>query len=499
MDLQFQKTVCSCLDTLVCEVQNTEQTQELRLGEGMPDVGRVLAAWAQPVLRSKEWRDDSITINGGILAWVLYAPEDGTEARCLDAWLPFQMQWDLPEGTAEGHIRVRMLPRFADARSISARKLMVRAGVAVMVQVCVPMEAALYSEDQLPEDVELLRTRYPVRLQKEAGEKSFLMDEVLTFPGSLPLPEKLLSQTIRPEITDQRVLGDKVVFRGNGNLHILYRSEEGQLHSWDFPMPFSQFAELRGSYSTDAKADLALCPTSLETELDDEGQLRVKCGLAGQYLVAEEQLLEVIEDAYSPGRELELEKGTVRLPVVQEPGRENLYAEQTIPADANLAADIRFLPDFPRQYSSEEGIHMEFPGMFQVLYYDENSALQGATARWEGKHTVPGDDSTSVSAVPLPAPDPQLSLSEGSIQLKSELPMAIYSTVQKEIPMVSGLKLSQEQTPDPGRPSLILCRVGRERLWDIAKSAGSTVDAIRKANGFEEEPAPGQMLLIPVS
>lgn len=64
--------------------------------------------------------------------------------------------------------------------------------------------------------------------------------------------------------------------------------------------------------------------------------------------------------------------------------------------------------------------------------------------------------------------------------------------------MVTGLELGEQRRLDPNRPSLILRRIGEDRLWDIAKASNSTVEAIRKANGLQEEPAPNQMLLIPV-
>ena len=498
MDLQFEKTVCTCLDAVLCEVQNAEQTQEVRISDGMPDIGRILAAWGQPVLRGKEWRSDSIGVNGGILVWVLYAPEDGTEPRCVDSWLPFQMKWDLPEDCPEGQIRIQLLPRFVDARSVSARKIMLRAGIAVLAEGYAPEQVQLWNAMNVPEDVELLRTRYPVRMSREAGEKTFLMDEDLTMPGSAPQPDKLIYYTVRPEISDQKVMGDKVVFRGNGNLHVLYRSEEGQLHSWDFPMPFSQYTDLRESFPSDARADVAMCPTSLELELDDEGHIRVKCALTAQYLVDNQELLEVIEDAYSPSRQLQLERGSVHLPAVLDIRNENLYGEQTIPADVNLAADLSFWPDFPRQYRMEDAVRMEFPGVFQALYYDENGALQGSTSRWEGSHQIGADYNTRITAVPQRSAEPQMSLAEGAMTLKSEVPLCLKATARQEVPMVTGLTLGEFQEPDPGRPSLILYRTGKTRLWDIAKQNGSTVEAIRKANGIAEEPEPGRMLLIPV-
>lgn len=499
MELQFKKSSCSCLDTPLREVQNLEQTQEIKLSDGMPDIGRILAAWGQAILRGKEWRSDSIALSGGMLVWVLYAPEDGSAPRCIDGWIPFQMKWDLPDRTPEGNIRIGCLTRFVDARSVAARKIMIRAGVAAMAEAFSPMEAQVYIPEGVPEDVELLRSHYPLRLPREAGEKTFLMDEDLTLPGSCPLPEKLVYFTVNPSLTDQKVLANKIVFRGNANLHVLYCSEEGQLHSWDFELPFSQFAELNGSHSNDAQVNLVLCPTSLELELDDEGHLRLKCGIVGQYLVDDLEMVEVIEDAYSPGRELNVQMDQLELPAQLENRRENIYGEQTIPAEANLAADVQFLPDFPRQRRTESGVSMELPGTFQVLYYGEDGSLQSASARWEGQHTMEADEDSRLVAIPGAPQNSQVILGSGSMTAKTELPLYTTATGARGISMVTGLELGEPKEQDAGRPSLILRRVGESRLWDIAKASGSTMEAIRKANNIQEEPTPGQMLLIPVS
>ena len=498
MELNFGKNIVSCLDTAVREIQNSEQTQEIKLPDGMPDIGRILSAWGQPILRGKEWRSDCVSFSGGMMVWVLYAPEDGSTERCIDAWIPFQMKWDLPDNTPEGEIRIQCLPRFVDARSVSARKIMVRTGMAAMAEAFTPKAVEVFTPEGISEEVELLRSTYPVRLSKEAGEKTFLLDEDLTLPDSAPQPEKLIYYRLNPRITDRKVLSNKVVFRGNANLHILYRSEEGQLHSWDFELPFSQYAELKNEHGTDAQADIALSPTSLELELDDEGHLRFKGGIVAQYLITDKQLLELIEDAYSPNRELGIQTENLELPVVLENRRENIYGEQTIPAEANLTADVNFFPDFPRQRRTENGVEMEMPGTFQVLYYGEDGILHSGTARWEGQQNLNADDSSQILAIPMPA-EPQAITGNGQIMVKNDIPMEMTTVARQSIPMVTGVELGDQRIPDPNRPTLILRRAGENRLWDIAKRSGSTMDAIRKANNLQDEPAPNQMLLIPVS
>ena len=282
MDLQFQKTICRCLDAVICEVQNTEQIQELRISDGMPDIGRILSAWAQPVIRGKEWRSDSVSLTGGMMVWVMYLPEDNSGVRCIDAWIPFQMKWDLPAGAPEGSIRLKQMARFVDARSVSPRKIMVRCGMAAAVTAMAEKQIEVYAPSGDTQGVKLLKVTYPIRLPQEIGEKTFLIDETLSLPESTPQPEKIFYYRFEPRNTDKKVLTGKLVFRGNGLLHVLYAGKDGRLNSWDFEVPFSQYTDLSNEHSSDAQADIIPNATSLELELEENGNFRVKCGMVAQ-------------------------------------------------------------------------------------------------------------------------------------------------------------------------------------------------------------------------
>lgn len=497
MELQFKKSILSCLDTPLREVRNMEQTQELKLPENLPDIGRILCAWGQPILRGKEWNGDSASFSGGMMVWVLYAPEDGSAERCLESWIPFQMKWDLPEGIPEGELRFACLTRFVDARTVSARKMMVRAGMGVQAEAFVPMETEVFTPDGEASDLELLRSTYPLRLPMEAGEKAFVVEEDLSLQESAPEPEKILYYRLQPRLTDKKVLGNKVVFRGNGNLHMLYRSDEGQLHDWDFPIPFSQYGQLEQEHGTDAQADIVLTPTGVELELDDEGHLHLKSGIASQYVITDKRLVEVVEDVYRPGREVRPEVSQLEVPVQLESRRENLYGEQNIAAEANIPVDVSFYPEFPRQTRRENGVEMTFPGQFQVLYYAPDGTLKSGSARWEGSAYLDADEGSALRAMPL-AGEPQASIGNGQLQLKADFPVEITASARQQLPMVTAVEVGESLRPDPNRPTLILRRAGEGRLWDIARENGSTMEAIRQANNLHSEPAPGQMLLIPV-
>ena len=499
MELEFEKRVCRYLDQVIRDTRSEEQTQEIRLGEGMPDVGRVIGAWGQVILRGKEWRGDSVTLSGGVMAWVLYVPEDGSEPRCLDTWLPFKMKWDLPEGVREGEIRASCLLRSVDARSISPRKIMTRAVVSQQIGVLCPGEAEVFVPRTVPEGVQMLKRSYPLRLLREAGEKAFQMDEELPLKGSDPVPGKIFSCGLQPRITDKKVLGDKVVFRGSGNLHLLGRTEDGQIHAWNLEMPFSQIAQLQETYGPDARAELMMGVTSLEPELDSEGKLRVKCGMVGQYLVDDREMVDLVEDAYSTGQEVDVHTRELELPAILESRTENIFGEQKLPVDASRVVDSVFLPEQPRMRRTDTGVDMEIPGMFQVLYYGEDGELMASSVRTEMEKMLETAPDVQVEGEVIPSDNLGVTMGDGSLELSVEMPVKLTSSSRQGLIQVTGMTLGEKKEPDPARPSLILCRVGDRSLWQIAKSSGSSVDAIRKINDLQEEPESERMLLIPVS
>ena len=59
------------------ETKNEEQTLEIRVTEDMPPIDKILAAWGQPIIRTKEWDGDQASVSGGVLAWILYDAQNG--------------------------------------------------------------------------------------------------------------------------------------------------------------------------------------------------------------------------------------------------------------------------------------------------------------------------------------------------------------------------------------------------------------------------------------
>ena len=497
MQLAFQKQAFRYLGTGLQEIRNTEVTQEQRLPDGMPDIGRVLGTWGQVILRSKEWQGSQARATGGVMTWTLYAPEDGTEPRSVESWLPFDLKWETAPVDREGPVLVLPLLRFADSRSISSRKIIVRAGVGALAHGFYPEQAEIGIPGELPDDVEILKNTYPLWLHVEAGEKTFLLDEELQVEADQP-PEKMLSCTIYPQIQEKRVLSDKLALKGNVKIHLVCREPEGKVLSRILELPFSQLVQLDESHGTDAQAHIHMAVTSLEADMPEPGRLRIKSGLTAQYRISDQKILELVQDAYSPRRQVETEMAELELPVILEERQDAVSVEQPVPGQFGVLGDGIYLPDFPRQRRNGSSLALELSGLFQSLMYGEDGVLQPVNARWEGNLSIPADENTRL--IPSVHSDGSVDAAqtgEGML-LKSQMNLDLQSSVQQKIPMVMSLEVGQQEVQDDARPSLILTMGSGESLWEIAKRCGSTVSAICAANGLEGEPLQERMLLIPV-
>ena len=496
--MQFETKQVPCLQPLKQQMQSAEETAEIRLPDGMPEIGTVLGAWGQAIVRSKEWNGGNMGLSCGVMAWVLYLPEDGEGVYSVQTWIPVQLRWDLPPADRDGVMLTGCAIRQLDARSTTSRKLMVRAVVDAVAEAWLPGQIQLPVAEYYPADVQVLTDRYPVMLPKEAGEKAFALEETVRLPNAVPKPEKIMYYRLQPELTDWKVMAGKAVFRGVGILHLVYRTEDGMVCSWDGEIPFSQYMDLEGSFEPDAQIRVQVSVTSLDLELDMEGNLQLKAGLLAQFMLMEQEMIAVSKDAYSPDRKVVPVFADIYLPTVLDSSMHTLRAEESLPDEASQVVDVAFYPACGSWEHGNDSAQMHLPGFFRVLCYDQEHRLCSRTVSWQGHWNLPADPSARITGWISQSGNPQAVSGMGKIDLRADVLVdaAVYSG--KDMTVMTGMELEEAQEKDPNRPSLILCRKGDRSLWEVAKSTGSTVSDIERINGLQGEPGEEKLLLIPI-
>ncbi len=489
MDLQFDKNSLSCLRCLAEETIRREETGEVRLPENLPDAASVIAAWGQILLRGKEWRGSGMTVSGGVMAWVLYAGETG-EMHCVDTWLPMQFKWEFPDPGRDGQICAWGALSGMDARVVNARKLMVRSDVSLCGKAWVKERLSVPYPGELPEDVQLREDTYPVNLCREAGEQTFTVEEPLSSNM-----ETLFRCEVMPRITEKRIMGEKLVYRGVCKVHLLGLSN-GKLLSADEEVSFSQFTELEEAYEQDAEGLLLPVLTALETEKSEDGKYILKCGLSCQYVICQREMLRLPEDGYSTDRELKLQKEEMVIPAILQMDNSSQNVTCAIDSDGLQVIDATMQAS-PGWLDRTENTYF-LPLWSQVLYTDAEGKIKGESCRWEEQIPLPAGENVR-PGIYGETGELRVSPVGGKTEVSGTLYLTEMTAANWEKQVVTGIELGEKTEKDPNRPSLILRRMGEEGLWEVAKSCRTTVASIQNANSLTTEPTENTMLIIPIS
>lgn len=496
MELQFQNKPLHCMRQVAWDTKNEEQTLEIRVTEDMPPVDKILAAWGQPIIRSKEWNADQVLVSGGVLAWVLYDAQNGTGPQKVEGWIPFQFKWDLEASERDGVFHTQWLLRSVDARLTGAGKLMVRASVSVLGEGMEETTHELYMPNELPADVQVHKSKYELCIPVEAGEKVLQLDEEMVIPPGQGEIDRVLAYLLRPVVTEKKLMADKFVFRGVGKLQVIYMCTDGRIHTYDTDIPISQYTQLEREYGPDAYLRIIPEISEMEVEKTDPTRLRLKASVVGQYSVWETQTMEVVTDAYSNRRSVERQMAKISLPHMIEEETLEGSGRCNIPvADTDPVACVMWM-GHPCVKHSEGGDVAAVEGLGQLLFYDGDGNLCAESRPWEAE--IGSFDGKDPQMVMWADGHSVFEPSEEGGVLKQNLLLSAADVRSEDVDMVVGLTLGDMEKPDPSRPSLVLCTAGDKSLWELAKSCGSTVSAICKANGLDGEPDSNKMLIVPV-
>ncbi len=499
MELQFYKKEIPCMRPVINQTVQQELTQEIKLPDNMPEIGRVIGAWGQVLLRGKQWHSSSLEATGGVMAKVLYLSESDSQPHCVEAWVPFQIQAEFPKADRDGKFNLCGHLRFADARSVSARKIMYRAGVTAVIDAFVPDNMLVYRADEVPKNLHLLTKTYPVCIPGEMGEKAFAMDELLSLPAACPPINQMVYCALRPEVIDKKLLAEKVVFRGMAVLSIFYVSEDGSFCSHDFEIPFSQYEELDYDYDDKAMVSVDLAVTALDVDVVEDGKIAMKAGVLAQYTVCGYHMLEVVEDVYSSTHETEMDKESLRINAVLDVHEEPQRIEAPVQAEVMRVLDVTCCCDGVEIKRNGDTVDMNALCWYQVLYYGTDGVLQSAFANGQVAWSIPASENAEVRAAVFVSGKPQCMSNGSGISIQSDLNVITTTVADQEMQMVSQIQTTQALTADPDRPGLVICRVGDIGFWDMAKKYRASPEKILSANDMEAEPEKGSLLIIPMN
>lgn len=504
MELKLEMEHIGGYEAVLDTVVSQEETLETIVPDACPDIQRIVDAGGQICLTGKNVYDGGLSVSGTVKGWVLYQPEECRELRRVAVQLPFTTQVEVPGLLGSGRCVITPCLKGMDARALNPRKMLVRADIGIAVQAFQPQEFALCSEISCEDAcaVQQLNREHSACVTAVVEEKEFTFYEELRLSAGPAGRAEVLCVQAEAHCTESKVIGSKLIFKGEAVLRIRYQVE-GELCSMRCPMAFSQIIEA-SQLGEDAECDISVCLTDLEyiPAGEDERTLNVTLELLGQAVVRDRHQITLLQDVYSTAYDMDVEQGSYTVHRLLD----GAVRSQSVRELLDIGAMVKSVVDSAvtvcqvRQCREGDQLSVSADLKIDVLYMNERDQLESAsrTITVSGRMDALRTDvcrcqcqcSGEVFAVPA----------AGGVEVRFNVEFQCVVTRPQSVRVVTGAKLGELRgSKQAGQPSVILRMASPgEELWDIAKACCTTGEQIRSANRLEGDTLPvGQMLLIP--
>lgn len=498
MDIAFQEKFIDCLQEQAVEVLYQEETTELIVPDSCPDVQAILDSTAVCCLRDQEILSGSFTVSGAFQASALYTAEDDGTLWSMDAYLPFTAKLVREEIQSDSRGIAEIRIRSVDARILNSRKIMIRVSYAIRLTVYGTALLKLWDTDG-EDGVQLLHEKETGTFPITTASKPVSLLETIELPTAGSQVRKIVKAIPDIQLSESSIIEGRAVLKGLISLHLMYLLEDGQLNCFDVQLPLSQYLELETNPEGGTPWASALL-SDFQIDPDEAGGYTVKISIQLQVVIWKQVEISLITDGYCTNREFHAEYEGHRIRQTLDEPSLTRNAEGVIQGTIRKLVDCSAWVDFPVCRREPDEVQVESTAMIHVLYYDESDQLRGETVKAEVKGAFALNDGATCYADADAAGSCYTSPNGAGSTVSCPVSLSARCFAEKQVQGMCAASVGEKTEADTNRPSLIVRRTGGKSLWNIAKSCGTTMQAIREANGIsgdsiEEE----QLLLIPIA
>lgn len=499
MELELCRETVSCFETVRHTTVYQEETQEAIVPDACPDILRILDTRGQAFLTGKQVRDGMVSVTGFVRASVFYLPEEPERApRRLEITLPFTCQSEAPGLKSQGIVLASPRLRWAQARTLNPRKVLLRVDLAVDLSAYQPDVIQLCCGVNADESygIQQLVTQESTYVTAAVLEKPFTFSDRWDMGGVGQETCDVLSVVGEPVCSECKLIGSKLILKGEVALETLVCTG-GELRTVRQSMVFSQIMEVPEA-GEDSCCQVRVALTELTASVTDE---EITLELLAQAVVREQRTLPVLKDLYSTGWEAETSSQTYPMYHVLEDGVKTASVRELIETTTLVRTAVHCWAELGEIRLSREREQAEFLAEvhLNLIYLDDGDQLQSV-------HKVlsvacPAERGGECAQCWCTGPrELFVAPAAGGLEVRFSMEFHCLSLVQRQMTGIISAALTGERQRGSGTQPSVVLRLAApgECLWDIAKAYATTAEQIAQANELENDALPaGKMLLIP--
>ena len=505
MELELKKTTLDNYESSGEVTLTQEETTEVIVPDYCPDISRIIAADGKVYIHSRELRDGKASIAGTVRVTVLYTPDGEGGIRTLEFTMPFNAESDNRALADCVFLDADTHTEFLESRMLNPRKVFTHCKLVTRLtgyqkaplSFCTDLEA----EDRFC--VEKRQEQQRITLLTHITEKDFTFTEEMNLSPGREGAAELLNSQVCGSVTESKIVGSKLIFKGVFSVSLLYRSVDGKYYTTSSELPFSQIMEVEGAAEGCIPSlRLQMTGTDLQVDGDDaEGrQISVTLYLHAIALLREEQEITLLNDLYSTSYETAYEATPLSITGFYETFARRHTVREVLEIGVVADSILSLSASCGAVSVSREGetTVLRTETNVRALYLDEGGVPLVVERSFDITSQLELPEDCKVSACAVCPEEIQGSLGDRGIEVRFPVDFRAEAVSRLKKICINSAKLDTESTKETdGAPSLVLRCLGKqESAWDLAKKYNTTISMILAANQLEDGEIPREKLLL---
>ena len=505
MDLELKRDIVTCYERISEHTVTQEETQETIVPDACPDILRIIDVCGQILLNEKRSEEGQAIISGTVLTTVLYHPEGEQGIRRMETRLPFVCRQDINTLHTTGTIHARCSLLGVDARILNPRKILIRAELAINIAAFQKTERIIHCGVESAESNHICQQESAVEhiIMIDVSERTFHFSDTIRLQHTGEASEILACHAYANSM-ENRLIGNKLVFKGTIDVSILLLDADGVLTQRHESLPFSQVLELADTAeTTDCQVFVELMSCSCTPDEDDGTQIHLEMDFAAQAQILSAKQSVLLIDLYSTTNEMDTKQEVFSYcshcqnTILSQSMRELLETEGLVRSISHTRTHFHPIT----QHRQGNCLTLRSKCCITVLYQNESQQFMVVQKEVPVQIQVDCPEGTICSNCHITSGEMLAIPAAGGIEFRLSVQFQFLQHSYQKCQVTTGARLGELRTSNLPRPSVVLrLASANESLWDIAKTYGTTTQQILQANDLEEiATVGGKMLLIPSS
>lgn len=509
MELNLQRQSITINDTVYDGYVEQPIECDALLPDYCPDIVKILKCAVHTNIGSTAVSGDRLTVEGGAVAHVYYASEGGSIRHC-EFKIPFAKVVELRAAPSYPVVSVKPSVDYANCRAVNQRRVDIRGALSLAIKVTDTREEQVVCD---AEGGGLQMRRDMVKATDLVGQHDTtfpVVEDLELGYGKAPVNTILRTDSC-VKVNEYKVVGGKVVAKGDLLLHICYQplEEENRLEVMEYSLPLSQIIESDGA-DEECLCDVEMYPVScdIQPRQNSDGEYNlfaVDAKIKAAATIYRHKEIPVATDCYSTSYESSCKTRPVSFVKLLDIVGESMMHKATLELPEGVDSVLDAWCDVDGlswKYESGEiaiGLKLNI-SMFAVMQDGEVLYFEQPT---EGEHRI-GVPGAPMNIQFEPSAD-VLScaynlVGKEQIELRCELSVRGCVLSDVKLSSLGEINVDEEKPKKKITDKLYIYYADKgESIWNIAKEYNTSAAAIWEENAATADLLPDKtMLLIPI-